>query len=112
MFCSARAEVLGGDPDFIQHVKRRARIVKDTLLENSARWKKKIVPHGRSINRDMLQEFQHECIQRSSDYSRSGYGGGGPPNLWKDRRGLSGQDEMSQALGDQVAATFATWPDA
>ena len=26
------------------------------------------------------------------------YGGGGPPNLWNGRRGLSGQDELSQAL--------------
>jgi len=111
IYCSVRLEVLSEDTEFIHDVKSKAKIVKDTLLEDNQRWKKTLQPHG-SFSFESLTQFRQECAVRVDEYNR----GNGPQNtygrrnLWVEQRsgghGGSGEDELSNVFGQRLVATF------
>jgi hypothetical protein len=70
IFCSVRLEVLSDDPAFVNELMRKARIVQETLMENSAKWKNELQPGSRLNHFDTMSRFEQECRERASTRDR------------------------------------------
>lgn len=114
MSCSVRLEVLSDDPQVVQDIKSKARIVKETLLEDNSKWKRTLQPETGAFNFERLSQFERECATRANaaydpEYERGK--GGKQSTKWIPKDGEKGGrgghgDEMSQILGQRVFATF------
>jgi len=113
MYCSVRLEVLSEDAGFLKNLKEKARVVKDTLLEDEGKWKRTLQPEYGLLSMDKLSQFEEECNQRCSreDYGSSRYGN--RKDQWVERGSLCqicGRSKNDDLLNGQhmcvVCATF------
>eukprot|EP00449_Zooxanthella_nutricula_P044563 CAMPEP_0198594656 /NCGR_PEP_ID=MMETSP1462-20131121/140916_1 /TAXON_ID=1333877 /ORGANISM="Brandtodinium nutriculum, Strain RCC3387" /LENGTH=365 /DNA_ID=CAMNT_0044326273 /DNA_START=1 /DNA_END=1095 /DNA_ORIENTATION=- len=72
MYCSVRLEVLSDDQNFLHDVKEKARVVKDTLLDERGKWKKTLLPESGAVSLEKVRAFERECASRSQDFDRQG----------------------------------------
>jgi len=97
IFCSVRLEVLTDDATFVKELKAKARVVKDTLMEEHGKWKKALQP-GLGFSFETLSQFEKECAQRISwnngadgqkgPDGQKGGGSGGSRQGWQEDRPL------------------------
>jgi len=115
MYCSVRLEVLSDDPQFLRDIKSKAKIVKDTLLEDNAHWKRNLSPENGAFNWEKLSQFEKECAYRSQQGS-AGSGVALPKrnnNMWVEPKtfcevcGKSKDDD--QLSGIHMCVVFATF---
>lgn len=113
MYCSVRLEVLSEDAEFLRNLKDKARVVKDTLLEDEGRWKRTLQPEYGLLSMDKLSQFEEECNARCA---RDGYGNsryGRNNHQWVERGSrcqICGRSKDDDLLNGQhmcvVCATF------
>jgi len=116
MYCSVRLEMLGDDNHFLKEIKSKARIVKDTLLEDNGRWKRNLQPENGAFNWDRLSQFEKECalrVQQSSTDSGANVQSKRNANAWAEPKvlceicGKSKEDyQLSGVHMCVVCATF------
>jgi hypothetical protein len=111
MCCCVRLEVLSDDPTIIQDIRSKAKIVKDTLLEDNAKWKRLLWQEGGGFPRNPLSLFKKECASRLGMEPGFGKGNSNRPSNTLVHKGENGQSgggagEMSHILSKRVVATF------
>jgi len=119
MYCSVRLECLGDNPQFVRDLKQKARVVKDTLLENGAQWKGLLQSHGGRVDQSKISQFEelcHERVQRADYEGGQGERGKGKSdggNRWVEKRDLCSlcrrPKEEDMLNGVHMCIVFATF---